>query len=324
MNYLSFTPIYQERVWGGRALQTALERTLPAEKPIGESWEVVDRPEAQSVVREGIFKGKTLRDVLTQHAARVMGPKWPSDKPFPILIKWLDARDRLSLQVHPPKDVAEKLGGEPKTEIWYLADATPQAGLLAGLKEGVTREAFERALHDNTAEACVQRFPAQRGDCLFVPSGRLHAIDAGCLILEVQQNSDTTYRVYDWGRVGLDGKPRALHVEASLASIAWGDTHPDFQRPDGSPRQLLADAPEFRMVCHRLKAGEALAFKANEEPRLLSVVDGALEETLAGGELRKGDNALLPYADAFVFRAQTDAVVLVTDRFDGAFFFPNP
>jgi len=211
--------------------------------------------------------------------------------------------------------VAPQLGGEPKTEVWYIAGATPEAAVLAGLKPGTTRQSFEKALHDNSAEALLHRFPAKVGDCLFVPSGRLHAIDAGCLILEVQQNSDTTYRVYDWGRVGLDGKPRALHVEPSLASIHWNDTAPQFQHPNGQKEQVLADAPEFRMTCLRLKDGETIAFGGNEQPRLLAVVEGGVEETLSGGLLKKGDNALLPYRHGFAFRATGSAVLLLTDRF---------
>ena len=128
MNYLIFTPIYQERVWGGRAFESTLGRTLPAEQVIGESWEVVDRPEAQSVVAAGLQKGKTLRQLISEDSKNIMGPTWDPNKPFPILIKWLDAQDRLSLQVHPPKEVAKELGGEPKRKSGILPEPlkTPQ------------------------------------------------------------------------------------------------------------------------------------------------------------------------------------------------------
>lgn len=315
MNYLLFAPLYQERVWGGRSFESALGRVLPDGKVIGESWEIVDRPEAVSVVSSGLLKGKSLRCLIEEDPAGLMGPQWPAKKPFPILVKWLDAQERLSLQVHPPKEVAPQLGGEPKTEVWYIAGTAPEAAVLAGLTEGTTRAKFEKALSDHSADKLLHRFLAKPGDCLFVPSGRVHAIDGGCLILEVQQNSDTTYRVYDWGRVGLDGKPRPLHVAQSLASIHWDDTHPEFQHPNGKKEQVLADAPEFRMTCLRLKDGETIAFGANEQPRLLAVVDGAVEETLAGGLLKKGDNALLPYRHGFAFRATGTATLLLTDRF---------
>jgi len=209
---LHFRPLYQERVWGGRNFESKLGRTLPENKVIGESWEVVDRSEAQSVVAEGPHAGKSLRELIREDPVAIMGEGWDPERPFPILVKWLDCQERLSLQVHPPADVAPRLGGEPKTENWYVADATEGAGLIVGLRRGVTREAFEKAIHDSTLESLVHRFPVSAGDSILVQSGRLHAIDAGNLILEIQQNSDTTYRVYDWGRVGLDGTPRQLHI----------------------------------------------------------------------------------------------------------------
>ena len=129
--FLSFKPVYQERVWGGRALASFLDRKLPGSAPIGESWELVDRPEAQSVVANGPWAGKSLREVMATHAAAVMGPAWPPERPFPILVKWLDCRERLSLQVHPPASIAAQLGGEPKTENWYIARAEPGAAVLA-------------------------------------------------------------------------------------------------------------------------------------------------------------------------------------------------
>ena len=134
-NLLRFVPLYQERVWGGRALESALNRALPAAGPIGESWEVVDRPEAQSVIASGPLHGWTLRAALEKHGPEVMGPNWPAQKPFPILIKWLDCRERLSLQVHPPKAVAGELHGEPKTENWYIAHTAPEARLIVRSEE---------------------------------------------------------------------------------------------------------------------------------------------------------------------------------------------
>lgn len=223
---LRFAPIYQARVWGGHALSAALGRALPVGAPIGESWEIVDRPEAQSRVAGGPWAGRTLREIIEHDATAVLGPRWRKKNQFPILVKWLDARERLSLQVHPPAAVAKKHGGEPKTENWHIAEAAPGAALIAGLKRGVTRAQFEKALRGGGVEPLVHRMSVRRGENLFVPSGRLHAIDAGLLILEVQQNSDTTYRVYDWGRVGLDGKPRALHVAESLRSMDFADFEP--------------------------------------------------------------------------------------------------
>ncbi|HEY0944935.1 MAG TPA: type I phosphomannose isomerase catalytic subunit [Opitutaceae bacterium] len=313
---IRFRPLYQDRVWGGRALESALGRTLPADRPIGESWELVDRPEAQSVVQGGRFDGRTLRAVLTEHAAEIMGPAWPADRPFPILVKWLDCRERLSLQVHPPAAVAPSLKGEPKTENWYIADAAPGASLIVGLKRGATREQFERAIADHTLESCVHRFPVKPGDSILVHSGTVHAIDGGNLILEIQQNSDTTYRVYDWGRVGLDGKPRQMHVKESLASILWDQFEPEPVRAAATPA-VIADAREFRIRRVPLAAGETLRFTAGEQARILSVVTGSVQaDTPAHDKLGRGDNVLLPRSGAFTFTAAAGgALLLVTENF---------
>ena len=310
---LLFKPLYQERVWGGQGLASSLERTLPSTRLIGESWEIVDRPEAQSIVAVGSFEGQSLRQLLEKNTARIMGPRWPASRPFPILIKWLDCRERLSLQVHPPMAVADALGGEPKTENWYIADTTPGAHLIVGLKRGVTPDQFEKALARNTLETCVHKFPVAKGDSILVHSGQIHAIDAGNLILEIQQNSDTTYRVYDWGRVGLDGKPRQMHVTESLRSINWNDFEPAPLRAQPTSA-TIADCPEFRIRRAVLAQGDHLKFAAGEQPRLLSVVSGNLRLT-SGQTLKRGDNALLPYADAFDFETPDGALVLITENF---------
>jgi len=311
---LRFQPLYQERVWGGRALDSSLGRALPAGGPIGESWEIVDRPEAQSIVRGGPYAGRTLRELILAEGRALLGPDYPVEKPFPVLIKWLDCQERLSLQVHPPKSVAAELKGEPKTENWYIAEAVPGARLIVGLRRGVTRALFEKALQDNTLEDCIHSFPVEAGDSIFVESGRLHAIDAGNLILEIQQNSDTTYRVYDWGRMGLDGKPRQMHVSQSLKSIQWDDFEP---APLKGSRQnaVIARCAEFSIRRVVLRAGETLAFEANEQPRLLSVASGALNTDAGTESLVKGDNVLLPYACAFRFKATQETTLLVTEDF---------
>ena len=307
--FLQFKPLYQERVWGGRALESFLGRKLPGTAPIGESWELVDRPEAQSVVAGGPWAGKSLREVLAAHAAEIMGPAWPAARPFPILVKWLDCRDRLSVQVHPPAGLAREFGDEPKTENWYFAQTEKNAAVYAGLKAGVTRATFERAVADGTVDRCLEHLAVQAGDSLFIPSGTMHAIDAGNVILEIQQNSDTTYRAYDWGRVGLDGKPRALHVAQSLACLEANPAPaPRLVRGTG----LLAQCPEFSLRRLELRAGETLAFARGEQARILSVVTG---ELAGSGRLGRGDNVLLPYAGGFSFSARTAATVLVTADF---------
>jgi len=256
--FLHFKPIYQERVWGGRVLESFLGRKLPGSAPIGESWEIVDRPEAMSVIANGPWAGKTLRAVMGAHTVEIMGPAWPKERPFPLLVKWLDCRDRLSVQVHPPASIAPKLGGEPKTENWYFARVDAEAAVYAGLRPGVTRESFEKAIDAGTVDQCLERPVVHNGDSLLIHSGVMHAIDAGNVILEIQQNSDTTYRVYDWGRLGLDGKPRTLHVRESLECLS-ANTAPTPQLiRDEASAGMLAQCREFTIRRVRLPAGGRL------------------------------------------------------------------
>ena len=314
MELLQFDSIYQERVWGGRTLAESFGRALPSGRLVGESWEIVDRPDAQSFVRGGPWAGQSLRALIEARRGEIMGPRWPAARPFPVLVKWLDCRERLSLQVHPPKDQAAALGGEPKTENWFLAAAGPGAALIVGLRPGVTREKFEQALAAGTLETCVHRFPVAAGDSILVRSGTVHAIDGGNLILEIQQNSDTTYRVYDWGRTGLDGRPRALHLREALASILWNQPEPQPVRAASTPA-VLADCAEFRIRRVPLARGAGLVFDAGQQPRLLHVVRGRLKETATAGMLASGDNVLLPYAGQSAFTAAEDSLLLVTENF---------
>ena len=227
-NQSSLNPLPWNASGEDAALRTSTEKPCRPRVPIGESWEFVDRQDAQSVVHSGPLRGETLHELWTSRREEVFGAAYESHKGnrFPILIKLLDARERLSVQVHPPAQVSAALNGEPKTEMWYFADAQPGANIYAGLKRGVTREQFERLLHEERVEEALHDIPVERGDNIFIPSGRLHAIGPGNVIVEVQQNSDTTYRVFDWNRTGLDGTPRTLHIEESMASIDFDDFEP--------------------------------------------------------------------------------------------------
>ena len=224
---LTFHPIFKDRVWGGREMERLYQKKLPPGRPIGESWEISDRPGDVSVIANGPLAGKNLRWLMENHRAELLGDAKPANENrFPLLCKILDAREKLSLQVHPPAGKAAELGGEPKTEMWFIADAAPGAELFVGLKRGVTRAEFEKKIETGEVAECFHRVPVRAGDAMFLPSGRVHAIGAGLVIFEIQQNSDTTYRVFDWNRVGLDGKPRELHVAQSLASIDFNDFEP--------------------------------------------------------------------------------------------------
>jgi mannose-6-phosphate isomerase len=229
---LTFKPIFMERIWGGRRLQSEFGKKLPPQKRIGESWEIVDRPEAQSIVRNGPLRGKPLHELWTQHRDEIFGDIADSPR-FPLLLKLLDAHQKLSLQVHPPAAVAASLEGEPKTEFWYVAAADPGAELYLGFREAITRDQYEKALRDGTAADYIYKIQVKPGDVAFLPAGRLHALGAGNVLIEVQENSDTTYRVFDWNRVDDNGKRRELHIDQALQSIDFDDVRPQLLRPEG-------------------------------------------------------------------------------------------
>src|SRR6185369_13834156 len=274
---LTFRPIFKERVWGGRHLEQIYRKPLPPGVPIGESWEISDRPGDVSIIANGPLAGQDLRWLVEHHAAALLGSAKLQGGHFPLLIKLLDGQEKLSLQVHPPAHRARELGGEPKTEMWYIANAAPGAELFVGLNCGVTRAEFERKVHDGTVAGCFHRVPVRAGDAMFLPSGRVHAIGAGLVIFEIQQNSDTTYRVFDWNRVGLDGKPRELHVAQSLASIDFGDFEPSLVSGRASTDshfqswQLVND-PLFTVEKIRAETRESI----QREPRRMQIV-GVLE-----------------------------------------------
>lgn len=222
-----------ERIWGGRRLESELGKHLPPDRPIGESWEIVDRPEAQSVVRNGPQRGKMLHELWTQDREPIFG-NVPDSSRFPLLVKIIDAREKLSLQIHPPEKIAAKSGAEPKTEFWYVAAADPDAGLFVGLREVMTHAQFEEALRSGTVAQYVHRIRVRTGDAMFLPAGRLHAVGEGNLLVEIQQNSDTTYRVFDWHRTDPGtGKRRELHFEQALECIDLGDIQPKLVESKG-------------------------------------------------------------------------------------------
>ena len=306
MNPITFKPLYMERVWGGREFERVYHRSLPdPAQPFGESWEIVDREGEQSVVDEGPLAGKALHELWTFHREDIFGSGYESHPRFPILIKMLDARDELSIQVHPPARLAAELGGEPKTEMWYIADCDPAAKLYVGLKQGVTKADFEKAIEDGSVEQCVHAIAPQPGDSIFIASGRLHAIGAGFLIHEIQQNSDTTYRVFDWNRLGLDGKPRQLHVAQSMASIDFDDFEPAMDVPDGDN---LATCEYFRTDRKSLAAGETITHPEPGRFSILSVAEGALL-SVAGRHFDKGQFILLP-RNAAPLQATCDSTIL--------------
>jgi mannose-6-phosphate isomerase len=275
---LTFQPIFKERVWGGRRIGELFHKPLPPKVPIGESWEITDRPEGTSVVSNGSLAGKDLRWLMENHAWELLGDFRPAGGRFPILAKILDARERLSLQVHPPPGKARESNGEPKTELWYVAEAEPGAQIFTGLNRGVRREDFERKIKDGSVAECFFRHTIERGDVMFLPSGRVHALGAGSVIFEIQQNSDTTYRVFDWNRVGLDGKPRELHIPQALASINWNDFEPPLSSPEfdehrAFKRRQLVEHELFSVDEIHLGPGVRIGSR-REEMMIICVVEG--------------------------------------------------
>ena len=256
---LLLQPIYKNYIWGGNRIKSIFKRENTPE-PCAESWEVADRPEGMSIVMNGPLKGQTLHDLVETMGKVLTGHKCNT---FPLLIKIIDAKNDLSVQVHPDEKTAPLTGGEPKTEMWHILSAEPGAKIYAGLKPGVTHEKFEKALAEKRMkDDILAAVPATPGRTIFVPGGQVHAIGAGSLLLEIQQNSNTTYRVYDWDRLGADGKPRPLHLKEALQVINWENAAPHILPPKPlettapNRRMLIAQSPFF--LVERLELREVL------------------------------------------------------------------
>ena len=313
---LLFQPLLKERVWGGRQLEQLYGKPLPAAVPIGESWEISDRLGDVSKIANGKLAGKDLHFLVEEFGSKLLGQTSPIGTRFPLLIKILESRERLSLQVHPPASKAVVLGGEPKTEFWYIAEAAPGAELYVGLKKGCTRGEFIERIERGTVEDCFHRVSVRAGDAMFLPSGRVHALGAGMVIFEIQQNSDTTYRVFDWNRIGLDGKPRALHIKESLESIDFEDFEPGLVRPEHRPGPVET----MSLVKHSLFSVELSVFKpeqklplAGGKMQIIGVVTGEIEITCGQNSVpvEPGSFCLLPAClESVVLKARKPAKIL--------------
>ncbi len=254
---LRFQPILRRLIWGGRRLGTLLHKPIGPESDYAESWEVSDHRDAVSVVAEGPLAGRTLRDLIAEHAPDLLGPALAGTRQFPLLIKFLDANQVLSVQVHPDDALGRTLVNDNgKTEAWVIVHAEPGSLIYAGLNPGVSRDQFAEAIAAGQVEPRLHRFHPRPGDCVLIPAGTVHAIGAGIVLAEVQQMSDATFRVFDWGRVGPDGKPRQLHVAASLQAMDFSAGPRDALAPQATPcpggtRERLARCPYFAL--ERLK-----------------------------------------------------------------------
>jgi mannose-6-phosphate isomerase len=299
-------PVFKERVWGGRRLADLLGKSLPPDQRIGESWELADHPHGRSLVADGPMAGKTLRWILERHGAAVLG----SDEfarggaaRFSLLVKFLDASDRLSVQVHPDDSYAavHHAGESGKTECWTVLHAEPGAWLIQGVKPGVTRPQFAAALKAGQVEELLAVRPVKAGDFIWVPAGLVHGIGPGVVVAEVQENSDLTYRVYDWNRAGPDGKPRELQVREALETIRFGgDMTPQGGR--GKTADETGLVIEHLVGCHAFSLTriqiDRRPWAADMDGGWVAVVvlSGAARLTTREGAMaiRAGDTVLVP------------------------------
>jgi len=295
---LQFRPILRRYVWGGRRLETALGRSLPPGDDYAESWEVCDRGTDQSVVAAGPLAGVTLDTLVREHGEELLGRHHPQPR-FPLLLKLLDAQRVLSVQVHPDDRRAALLNPPDlgKTEAWLVLDAQPGSVIYAGLKRGFDRAALEREVLRGTCELCLHRFEPKVGDCVFIPAGAVHALGAGIVIAEIQQSSDVTYRLFDWNRVGVDGRPRPLHIEAALEAIDYslGPIQPVAARPtEQSHIAQLVACDKF--ILERWQFSGSVSLPDDDRCRLIVVLEGSCVVQVANIEqtYQRGDTLLVP------------------------------
>lgn len=312
---LRFQPILRRHLWGGRRLESVLGKSLPPGDDYAESWEVVDRGADQSVVAEGPLAGVPLSQLVRESGSALLGRHAPQPR-FPLLFKFLDATQELSVQVHPNDEQASRLHPPDlgKTEAWVILAADPGSVLYAGLKRGFDRSAFERELNRGTAELCLHRIEPQPGDCVFVPAGLVHALGAGLLVAEIQQSSDTTYRLFDWNRVGPDGQPRALHIPQGLAAtnFLFGPTAVQIPQATSQPFvERLVQCEKF--ILDRWRWMDSQALGGDERCHILVLLEGTVE--ISGGfptqMLHPGETRLLPASAGVVELSATRPSVLL-------------
>jgi mannose-6-phosphate isomerase len=295
---LRFKPILREYLWGGRRL-AELGKSLGSGEHYAESWEVVDHGADQSIVADGPLAGSTLHELVTKHGEALFGRHYPQPQ-FPLLFKYLDCQQTLSVQVHPNDEQAARLNPPDlgKTEAWIVLAAEPGSRIYAGLRPGVDRATIERALASGECAECLHQFEPAVGDCLLIEAGTVHALGAGLLIAEIQQASDTTYRLFDWNRVDADGRPRSLHIQQALDTIDFkrGPVSPAKPQPaDGDPNlEQLVACDKFTL--RRLRLGAPYQLDNDNEFQILSALEGRLTIRSGDSELqvKRGDTVLVP------------------------------
>lgn len=306
----------KDYIWGGTKLREQFGKESDLER-LAESWELSCHKDGHSVIAEGEYKGRTLAEYLEENPD-AMGKNCERFENFPVLIKLIDARDNLSVQVHPDNEYALRVEGEyGKTEMWYIVDCDEGASLIFGFKEEISKEEFRRAIEENTLLDKVNTVPVKKGDVFFIEAGTLHAIGKGILIAEIQQNSNTTYRVYDYGRVGADGKPRELHVEKALdvtnleQKRAFDDKKTKVNL-SGCEVEVLATCEYFSAVL--LEAQGSSAFETDEKSFThMLVTEGSAEAVFddTAIKLKKGSSIFVP-AGTGMCRINGNASIIIT------------
>ncbi|MBP2652775.1 MAG: Mannose-6-phosphate isomerase [Firmicutes bacterium] len=282
---LKFVPVYKDKVWGGNALKTMFGRKLPTER-IGEAWELASHARGMSIVRNGVLAGRTLQELVGLYKKRLLGEMAINEQMFPFLIKIIDATDNLSIQVHPDDGFAARMEvGNGKSEAWYVLDAQENAKIIYGLKPGINKAEFIRSVKDNVLDSLCS-VPVQSGDMIYVPAGTVHAIGGGMVVYEIQQNSDITYRLYDYER--SDEKLRPLQVDNAIACLNFN------QKLDYNFKQASLKTPFFAI--ERLMVNGKSEFNICDQFVVMYVIAGEGEIAWRGGEesIAKGDTILIP------------------------------
>ncbi len=287
---MKLRPALHVKVWGGRRLADMMGKRLPTDEPYGESWELHDT----ALIANGPLRETRLGDVARDYGADLLGGGNTGGDGIPLLAKLIDAADWLSVQVHPNDEQAREFENEPrgKTEAWVILHAEPGAQLVIGARAGATRETVAGAIQRNRLEALLVYAEVKSGDVLYIPANTIHALGPGILVYEIQQSSDVTYRLYDWRRLGLDGRPRELHVERGL-QVAKLESLPRIRRPRNG---LIVDGAYFRLWRHEL-AGDALKIESNGRFQSLTCIAGSVEAAAEGHDeivLSKGETGLMP------------------------------
>ena len=316
---LKFNPILKSMIWGGEKLRQ-YKAIDTDQKNIGESWELSGVPGNESVVSNGEFAGRTITELIAEYGSDLLGRKVfeTYGENFPLLIKFIDARDDLSIQVHPDDAMAQAVHGQPfgKTEMWYVVSADKEAHLMSGLSAEITPEEYVSRVENNTITDVLCDYKVQSGDVFFLPAGRIHSIGKGCFIAEIQQTSDLTYRIYDFGRLGLDGKPRELHVEQSKDAVDYSvlDDYKTSYTPALNKPVSLVECNYFKTHLLELTETIEVPVKTNDSFMIVICLEGNGKLTDSNGyelHLKQGETVLVPaVTDGITFTPQHQLKIL--------------